>query len=72
MDIEGAERRALAGARRTLARFGPRMAISSYHLRDDPAVIPAVVHQAQPRYHIAAKDFEVAGHGWITKVLFFQ
>jgi FkbM family methyltransferase len=72
MDIEGAERRALAGARVTLARFGPRMAISSYHLRDDPAAIPAVVRQAQPRYHIAAKDFEVAGHGWITKVLFFQ
>jgi len=72
MDIEGAERRALAGARRTLAQFGPRMAIGSYHLHDDPAAIPAVVRQAQPRYRIAAKDFEVGSHGWITKVLFFR
>ncbi len=72
MDIEGAERRALAGARRTLARFKPRMAISSYHLHDDPAAIPAVVAPLQPAYRIHAKDFEDGPHRLITKVLFFE
>ena len=72
MDIEGAERRALAGARRTLARFQPRLAISSYHLHDDPEAIPQVVREARPLYRISAKDFDIGRHRWITKVLFFQ
>jgi FkbM family methyltransferase len=72
MDIEGAERRALAGAQRTLRQFHPRLAISSYHMHDDPETIPAVVRQAQPGYHITAKDFEIGPHRWITKVLFFE
>ena len=72
MDIEGAERRALEGARGTLARFRPRMAISSYHLHDDPDAIPAVVRKAQPAYQIHAKDYEPGPHRMITKVLFFQ
>ncbi|MBI3695811.1 MAG: FkbM family methyltransferase, partial [Acidobacteria bacterium] len=72
MDIEGSERRALEGARQTLARFRPRMAISSYHLHDDPDAIPAVVRTAQPAYQIHAKDYEPGPHRMITKVLFFQ
>jgi len=72
MDIEGAERRALAGARDTLRRFKPRMAISSYHMWDDPQAIPAVVRGAQPAYLIHAKDFERGPWRLITKVLFFH
>jgi FkbM family methyltransferase len=45
MDIEGAERRALAGARRTVERFKPRMAISMEHEPDDAAVIPALIEK---------------------------
>jgi len=40
MDIEGAERQALEGAHRTLARFRPRLAIAMEHLDDDPIQIP--------------------------------
>ena len=53
MDIEGAERQALAGARSTLARFRPRMSLCVYHLPDDPLVIPKVVKEAQPQYRQA-------------------
>jgi FkbM family methyltransferase len=50
MDIEGSERRALAGARETLVRFRPRMALCTYHLPDDPVVVPATVQSIVPAY----------------------
>ena len=50
MDIEGAERRALAGATTTIRRFHPRLAISAYHLPDDPGAIKAVVKKAFDGY----------------------
>jgi FkbM family methyltransferase len=52
MDIEGAERRALAGARETLARWHPRLALSAYHRPDDPEKIPAAVFAAWPGYRM--------------------
>ncbi|MCL5742330.1 MAG: FkbM family methyltransferase [Acidobacteria bacterium] len=52
MDIEGAEQRALAGARETLARFHPRLALSAYHVPDDPVRIPALVREAWPGYRM--------------------
>ncbi|HEX8985902.1 MAG TPA: FkbM family methyltransferase [Bryobacteraceae bacterium] len=53
MDIEGAETNALAGARETLAKFHPRMALSAYHKPDDPRRIPELVHAAWPGYNMA-------------------
>ena len=50
MDIEGAERYALAGGRRMLERSRPRMAICIYHEPDDKAVIPRLVLEANPQY----------------------
>jgi hypothetical protein len=43
MDIEGSERKALAGAREVLRKFRPRMALRTYHLPDDVVVVPATV-----------------------------
>jgi FkbM family methyltransferase len=51
MDIEGAERHALAGARRLLAAHKPRLAICIYHAPDDPEVVPRVVRDANGTYH---------------------
>jgi FkbM family methyltransferase len=48
MDIEGAEKNALEGARQTVARHRPRMAISLEHRRDDPEAIPALVSRLWP------------------------
>jgi FkbM family methyltransferase len=50
MDIEGAERHALAGARRLLAAHKPRLAICIYHAPDDPEVVPRVVREANDTY----------------------
>jgi FkbM family methyltransferase len=52
MDIEGAERRALQGATRILAKFGPRMALSTYHNPDDPQMITKLVLDARPSYQV--------------------
>lgn len=72
MDIEGAERYALLGAWKTLARFKPRMAICTYHLTDDPVVVGALVQMEQPAYHVYAKNVEVSPVRFTTKVLFFE
>ncbi len=72
MDIEGAERRALAGARETMKRFHPRMAICTYHLTDDTVAIPAVVRQTEAAYQVHAKDAETHALRYVTKVMFFH
>ena len=59
MDIEGAERHALTGARETLARYGPRMALCVYHREDDPVVVPTVVLAARPSYRSIETDHQV-------------
>jgi FkbM family methyltransferase len=76
MDIEGSEREALQGARKTLGRFRPRMAICTYHIGDDIVVIPRIVKDLNPLYQIHAKDIEALqtsrGIEFRTKVLFFH
>lgn len=50
MDIEGAETRALTGARATLAKYHPRLSIAAEHLPTDAVRIPEVVKAAWPGY----------------------
>ncbi len=71
MDIEGAEPNALRGARQTLTRFHPRLAISSYHAPDHPATIPAVVGEIAPGYRIRCGVCTEANGGIRPDVLFF-
>lgn len=52
MDIEGAERYALRGASRTIAAYGPKMALCVYHRPDDPQVIPALALEFHPNYEV--------------------
>jgi FkbM family methyltransferase len=56
MDIEGAERHALAGARRLLAAHKPRLAICIYHTPDDPEVVPRVIRSANDTYDTFTRD----------------
>jgi len=72
MDIEGAERRALAGARRTLATYKPRMAIASYHLPDDHVAIPAAARRAWPEYRVSCRVCTYRDRLMVPEVLFFH
>ncbi len=71
MDIEGAETRALRGAAETLKRWRPRLAVSAYHLPDDPRSIPAAVRAADPGYRLRCGACERAGSLVRPKVLLF-
>lgn len=49
-DIEGAEERALEGARRTLERFKPRLAVATEHRPRQAESVTRVVLSARPDY----------------------
>ncbi|HVX65916.1 MAG TPA: FkbM family methyltransferase, partial [Bryobacteraceae bacterium] len=52
MDIEGAEQRAIAGAKATIARFRPRMALCIYHVKGDETMVPKLVRAVAPDYRV--------------------
>jgi len=54
-DIEGFERNMLMGAKETLRRFSPKLAICTYHLLDDPEVLSKIILEANPNYTIIQK-----------------
>lgn len=72
MDIEGAERNALAGAQAVLRRDHPRMALCVYHLSDDPAVIPQRARAAWAGYRIFSGACEPGGGGVHEQVQYFE
>jgi FkbM family methyltransferase len=72
LDIEGAEKRALAGARNTLRKYHPRMAIAMEHLDDDPVAIPRVVLAAAPSYRVVCGDCVDERFSVRPDVLFFR
>lgn len=72
MDIEGAEQEALRGARQTLARFRPRLAISAYHRHEDPREIPALVRNARPDYRMECGPCLMERYRTLPQVLFFE
>ena len=54
-DIEGFERYMLAGAKDTLRRFAPKLAICTYHSQEDPQLLKQIILKANPNYTIVQK-----------------
>lgn len=52
MDVEGAEREALMGARRTLTEDRPKLIFSGYHRTEDLFALPLLLHELNPDYRI--------------------
>jgi FkbM family methyltransferase len=71
-DIEGAEPRALTGAKETLAKFKPRISIASYHEPDHPKVIPEIIRSARPDYQMRCGPCSETEHSIRPDVLYFK
>lgn len=52
MDVEGAERQALLGARRTIETYQPTLNIAVYHRSEDFFTLPLLVHTLCPSYRL--------------------
>lgn len=59
MDIEGSEARALAGARQTIVRYRPELAVALYHRDDDFVEIPAGIREAGVNYDVFLDHFTI-------------
>lgn len=55
MDIEGGEVPALRGAKETIERFRPNLAICLYHIWDDPFTIPELINSFDVEYEFGFK-----------------
>ena len=67
LDVEGAELDVLKGAKETIKKFKPKLAISVYHKGDDIVAIPLLLHELLPnaKFHLSHKNYT-----WNETVLF--
>ena len=73
MDIEGAETRALAGARETVAKFHPRLSVATEHSPEDGVLIPEAIRKIWPGYRLTCGPCLETKDGHIRPdVLYFQ
>lgn len=57
MDIEGAERMAILGARQSIVKWVPRMAISVYHRREDLFDLLLLIRSIAPQYQFFMRHY---------------
>jgi FkbM family methyltransferase len=61
MDIEGSEISTLAGARNSIQKNSPILAISAYHRQDDLWNIPLLIRDLNPNYALYLKPHMIEG-----------
>ena len=69
MDVEGAEKQAIYGARSTIANFKPRLNIAAYHRAFDIIDIPEQVLSINPDYKVYLRHFPYVP-AWDTNYYF--
>ena len=52
MDVEGAEREAIAGAENTIRQYAPKLNIAAYHRSEDFFQLLLLIHALQPSYRL--------------------
>jgi FkbM family methyltransferase len=72
MDIEGAEQRAIVGAKTTIGKWHPRLSLSAYHNPTDPAMIPKLVHETWSGYRMECGPCAEANGYVRPDILYFQ
>ena len=75
MDIEGAETRAILGARETLNRFRPRLAIATEHTEDvlqNNRNVIAAMRDVAPGYSMRCGFCRLTDSGFVPETLYFE
>lgn len=67
MDIEGAELEALKGAKKTIERCKPKLAICVYHKREDLVTIPEWIKGVYPKYELYLR----AHYPWVSETVLY-
>ncbi|HEV2678195.1 MAG TPA: FkbM family methyltransferase [Aliidongia sp.] len=67
LDIEGAEVPALNGARDTIRRCAPKLAVCAYHLADDLLQIPRTILAIRPEYRLFLRHYSP----WMTDTVVY-
>lgn len=58
MDIEGSEKEAIIGAKNTIQKYKPNLAICLYHKPEDLWEIPLLINQIEPSYDMYIRVHE--------------
>ena len=73
--VEGAEHQTIVGARETISRFRPKLAVSAHHRDDDPERIPELVRATWSGYQMRCTGCRLARRKLLvlpTVLLFFS
>lgn len=69
MDIEGSEYQALRGARNTIGKYKPKLAISIYHKIEDIWELLWLIHEMNPKYTFFLRHYSFADNETVLYAL---